>query len=456
MVMKNSAKKWKGEGVLGNLRATVEKALKSSKSLVIYRDLRKLDIWKIMEQLLENFVDEYFSYDQWMEDYYEFLHLLFCDLSMSGDAHLSWAEWVLDKVLYSENQFSLLCEKRGDDFGAEIGRAVEHDLRCIREIGNIPWNELTMFAAQEKCTEDEYKPLGFESRQDWDNLIKQKGLGEWTPSELARYYKRHGAGIFSRYRGFYWNGNALEGIENIDPITLDQLVGYEIQKSVLMENTEKFLNGYPANNVLLYGDKGTGKSSMVKALIHEYADRGLRMIELPKVHMGDYHKVINGLEKRGFKFILFIDDLSFEENETEYKHIKALLEGGLNARPSNVLVYATSNRRHLVRELTSDRSSMGFHYNDQGEISPTDSMQEKLSLSDRFGITLTFTAPNQQGYLDMVRSIALRRGIKIKDDELREKALQWERRFNGRSGRTARQFIDDLEGKVSDSSKCSF
>ncbi|MDD3455215.1 MAG: DUF815 domain-containing protein, partial [Methanobacteriales archaeon] len=176
------------------------------------------------------------------------------------------------------------------------GRAIEHDLYCIREIGSIPWKELIMFAAEEGQIKDKYMPLAFENRLDWDILIMQKGLEEWTPTGLARYYKRHGAGIFSRYRGFYWNGNALEGIENIDPITLDQLVGYDIQKNILMENTEKFLNGYPANNVLLYGDKGTGKSSMVKALIHKYGDRGLRIIELPKAHAGDYYKVINELE----------------------------------------------------------------------------------------------------------------------------------------------------------------
>src|SRR5690606_10667631 len=243
--------------------------------------------------------------------------------------------------------------------------------------------------------------------------------------------RRYGTGIFSRYLGLYWNGSTLEGIDKVDPITLDQLVGYDMQKQILIENTEKFVKGYPANNVLLYGDKGTGKSSMVKALIHKFGDEGLRIIELPKIYMEDYYKVMNKIEDRGFKFILFIDDLSFEEHETEYKHVKALLEGGLKVKPSNVLVYATSNRRHLIRQMASDRSSVGYHYNDEGDISPTDSMQEKLSLSDRFGITLTFIAPNQKGYLEMVQAIARSRGLKIDDEELKERALQWEKRFNG-------------------------
>jgi len=223
-------------------------------------------------------------------------------------------------------------------------------------------------------------------------------------------------------------------------------LGYDIQKQVLLDNTERFVSGYPANNVLLYGDKGTGKSSMVKALIHEFGDRGLRMIELPKKHLGDYYSILRYIEGRMYRFILFIDDLSFEEHEVEYKHIKALLEGGLQPKPSNLLVYATSNRRHLVREVVADRSSVGYNYNDRNEISPTDSMQEKLSLADRFGITLTFISPNQEGYLEMVEAMARERGLDVDREVLRAEALRWEKRYNGRSGRTAKQFIDHIEG----------
>lgn len=431
-----------------NLSRAARKVLNSSRSLIIYRGLRELEIWKAMERLLESIAKEEVSPDKWIEDYYEFLHLLFCELFTIEEVQLSWKKWVLYKVLYSENPFTLLCEKQGDKFGTEIGRAVEHDLRCIKEIGSIPWEEWVNIIIEKGEIHDEFKPSCFQDQTDWNALIKQEGLEGWNPISLARYYKLNGVGIFNRYRGVWWNGRDLEGIENPDPITLDQLVGYDIQKQILIDNTEKFVRGYPANNVLLYGDKGTGKSSMVKALIHKYGERGLRIIELPKVYLGDYHKVINRIENRGFKFILFIDDLSFEEHETEYKHVKALLEGGLKAKPSNVVVYATSNRRHLIRETISDRSSTGFHYNDLNEISPTDSMQEKLSLADRFGITLSFTAPNQRGYLEIVQAIARKRGLLIKDEELREKALQWEKRFNGRSGRTARQFVDDLEGKI--------
>lgn len=430
-----------------DIKNRARQILNCSQSLIIYRDLRQLNIWKNMEQLLKDITSTEFSPAQWMENYYELLHLLFCDKPAVNDKNLSWGEWVLDKVLHSENPFSILCEQQKDNIGAEMSRAIEHDLACIEEIANIPWKELVSSIAGDGQVYHAFKPLGFESTTAWDNIVKQNGLEGWDVAALASHYKRYGTGIFSNYLGFYWNGSRLVGIENVDPITLDQLVGYDMQKKILMDNTEKFVKGYPANNVLLYGDKGTGKSSMVKALLHEYGDEGLRIIELPKIYIGDYYKVMNKLEDRGFRFILFIDDLSFEEHETEYKHIKALLEGGLKAKPSNVLVYATSNRRHLIRQMVSDRSSVGFHYNDDGDISPTDSMQEKLSLSDRFGITLTFTAPNQKGYLEMVQAIARNRGLTIEEAELKEMALQWERRFNGRSGRTARQFIDDLEGR---------
>src|SRR5699024_3116564 len=139
------------------------------------------------------------------------------------------------------------------------------------------------------------------------------------------------------------------GIDNIDPICMDDLIGYESQKQRVIENTELLLSGYRANNVLLYGDKGTGKSSMVKAILNKFCDKGLRIIEVPKDQLGDYYEILSLLENRGQKFILFIDDLSFEDTEPEYKYIKALLEGGLKDRPKNVAIYATSNRRHLIK-----------------------------------------------------------------------------------------------------------
>ena len=354
-------------------------------------------------------------------------------------------ELILDAVLYTENKFTLWAEKNKDHLPKAMSIAVENDLRSIQRLADIPWQDLVEVLGEET---DGFHPVNIFSGQEaggWPEVCGRRGLKGWNVEALKEHYRLKGpvssAGITA-----YWDGSTLKGIKNTDPITLDRLLGYDIQKQVLLDNTERFVSGYPANNVLLYGDKGTGKSSMVKALIHEFGDRGLRMIELPKKHLGDYYSILRYIEGRMYRFILFIDDLSFEEHEVEYKHIKALLEGGLQPKPSNLLVYATSNRRHLVREVVADRSSVGYNYNDRNEISPTDSMQEKLSLADRFGITLTFISPNQEGYLEMVEAMARERGLDVDREVLRAEALRWEKRYNGRSGRTAKQFIVHIEG----------
>lgn len=260
---------------------------------------------------------------------------------------------------------------------------------------------------------------------------------------MNKWHGINGWGETTRYIGFKWENKKLVGIENPDSISFDDLVGYDEQRKVLINNTEKFMNGQPANNVLLYGDRGTGKSSMVKALLNKYSKAGLRMVEMPVNHLKEYSYLLTDIENRSIKFIIFLDDLSFNEYETEYKHIKAILEGGLKKRPDNVLVYATSNRRHLIQETEGDRGA-NFHYNQRGEISPTDSMQEKISLADRFGIALTFISPNQRQYLKIVNAMAYEAGINMDSEKLEALALIWEKQYNGRSGRTARQFIDDL------------
>jgi len=427
-------------------KAILQRVLMATQSLVVYRELQELPVWQGLRELLSGVIEENSTPSQLGEDYYSFLSAFINSCYLADPSRCSWKEWLLDRVLYTENMFTIWAEDQKEPLSQAVSEAVNHDLDCISQIAHIPWDDLISLL--------EYRLEGqnllniFEKDQDrsWQDIYSSRGLDSWNIKALINYYNQNGSGIFSLYNGFYWNGSSLESIKETDPITLDKLIGYDVQKQILLDNTEKFVSGHPANNVLLYGDKGTGKSSMVKALIHEYSHKGLRMIELPKVHLEDYHKILNRIEDRKFKFIIFIDDLSFEEHEVEYKHIKALLEGGLKVKPSNVLVYATSNRRHLVRELASDRSSTGYQYNDRNEISPTDTMQEKLSLADRFGITLTFISPNQKDYLEMIEAMARERGLNIERELLHEKALRWEKRYNGRSGRTARQFIDDLEG----------
>ena len=287
--------------------------------------------------------------------------------------------------------------------------------------------------------------LNAENRPGWEIIDLLSRSSDWGPclSDLALYYREAGAGLYGRYRAFHWSGAAgrLEGIDEPDPIRLEELIGYQDQRQQVVDNTERFLGGFPANNLLLYGDRGTGKSSTVKALLNQYGGRGLRLVEVPKSSLGDFPQIITLLRQQPQRFIIFVDDLSFEESEVEYKELKAVLEGGLASRPANVLIYATSNRRHLVKERFSDRE-MG------DELHNNDTVQEKLSLADRFGVTVFFTTPDRELYLRIVREMAKHKGLKLAEGELERRALLWSYWQNGLSGRTARQFIDNLSGEL--------
>ena len=262
---------------------------------------------------------------------------------------------------------------------------------------------------------------------------------------VTDYYRRYGYGVFAMNRAFRISrrdGGPVEflPISNVDDVRLSDLLGYEDQKWELRRNTEAFLEGRAANNVLLYGDAGTGKSTSVKALINEYYDRGLRMIEIYKHQFRDLSAVLGAIKNRNYRFIIFIDDLSFEENEVEYKFLKAVIEGGVETRPDNVLIYATSNRRHLIRETWNDRTDMEHH----GDIHRSDTVEEKLSLAARFGVSINFNAPTPGEYQDIVRALARRAGVTLSDRELLVQANAWEVRHGGFSGRTARQFVNYL------------
>jgi uncharacterized protein len=272
---------------------------------------------------------------------------------------------------------------------------------------------------------------------DWSSAV----------SKLAHFYSKAGVGVFGRFNAFHWKhtpaGGFLQGIPEPDPIRLEDLIGCDDQKEWLVRNTAHFLAGCPANNVLVYGDRGTGKSSAIKALLHHFTNEPLRMLEISRDDLNDLPEVMKVLRPRREYFVLFIDDLSFEEGETQYKTLKAILEGSLAARPPNVLIYATSNRRHLIREYFSDRDS-----SPDGEVRHQDTFQEKVSLADRFGIQLVFVAPDQEQYLAIIHSMAERRGIQMPSQELEKRALQWAQLHNGRSGRTARQFTDFLTAEL--------
>jgi predicted AAA+ superfamily ATPase len=272
--------------------------------------------------------------------------------------------------------------------------------------------------------------------------ISSAGTPKEMLSALSGFYELHGSGIYSINYAFRWSGSdkALMPLNDLDKLTLDSLIGYEPQKHILLANTEAFLSGLPSNNVLLYGDSGTGKSSSVRALLNEpgFTQRGLRIIELQKEQFVDIPALLGMIRERNYKFILFMDDLSFEEFEVEYKHLKALIEGGLERKPDNVLVYATSNRRNIVREVWSDRRTSS------DDVHGWDTMQEKLSLADRFGITIWYGAVGKEQYMEIVRSCAKEVGLVFTDTELEKLALRWEIGKGGFTGRAAKQFVYSL------------
>jgi predicted AAA+ superfamily ATPase len=229
----------------------------------------------------------------------------------------------------------------------------------------------------------------------------------------------------------------------MDKVMLQDLVGYEIQKKKLIDNTEAFVQGRKANNALLFGDSGTGKSTSIKAIVNEYYDQGLRMIEIYKHQFKDLSTVISMIKNRNYKFIIYMDDLSFEEFEIEYKFLKAVIEGGVETKPDNILIYATSNRRHLIKETWNDRNDME---SDNG-IHRSDTIEEKLSLVNRFGCTINYSKPSQKEYFDIVISLAKKNNIAMSEKELCAEANKWELSHGGISGRTAQQFINYCLGK---------
>lgn len=278
-----------------------------------------------------------------------------------------------------------------------------------------------------------------------DSLPNFVSGGSFSIEETEKFHATHGCGVFACFGAFKWlrgaaGDSSLFGISAPDPVHLSQLKGYEYERNIVLENTADFLDGTSANNMLLYGDRGTGKSSTVKAVFNAFRGRGLRIIEVPKDCIVEFSRIIERIGSVPLKFIIFIDDLSFGEDDDNYAALKAVLEGGVAARPRNTVIYATSNRRHFIKESFSER--------DGDDVHARDAMQEKLSLADRFGITVTFTSPDQRLYFDIVRSLAADRGLDVDGAKLERGAAQWALRYNGRSPRTATQYIDWVAGRI--------
>lgn len=359
----------------------------------------------------------------------------------------SWRSHLVGRLLDDENSFSLGAEK--GSLSDTLVEQTRRDLRTLRELFELEAE--TLLRMVEEAVPGlggvwvPWKDPSRAGRETPRRVVARKlaATGDWGDCVglLADHFARHGAGLFGRHRAARWGGDGLRAVRHPDPVSLAELIGYGREREPLIRNTERFLAGLPAHHALLYGLPGTGKSSTVKAVLNEYADRGLRLVEVAKGDLGALPRVLDALRGRGGRFILFVDDLSFEEHEVEYKSLKALLEGSVEEAPENVRVYATSNRRNLIRERFSERDQAD-------DVHARDTMQEKLSLAARFGLRVTFPTPDQRRYLEIVTGLARGRGIKMADEELKERAVLWDRWHAGRSGRTARQFVDELEAEL--------
>lgn len=385
-------------------------------------------------------------------------HLLQVATDYGFDKNL-WHNYLTFLLITSENPFSITCEKVGANEGS-VNYFAKGDFRVFKELFDYDFGRLEEFLGVDCFTRiSNYQAIGkkelmynknvSEKVQALSMKLEQAGDEEEFFDCVTGFYKAYGVGMFGLNKAFRISADGRDEvmfhpINNMDTVMLEDLVGYERQKQKLIDNTMAFVQGKKANNVLLFGDSGTGKSTSIKAIVNEFYPQGLRMIEIYKHQFKDLSTVIARIKNRNYKFIIYMDDLSFEEFEVEYKFLKAVIEGGVETRPDNILIYATSNRRHLIKENWSDRDDMEHN----NGMHRSDTMEEKLSLVNRFGVTICYSKPSQKEYFHIVTELSRRAGIKLEEKELCAKANQWELSHGGISGRTAQQFVNYLLGKM--------
>lgn len=421
--------------------------------LIVYKDFGNDSLLEDMAYLMDHYKDCEEDKDYLRSLAFDCIHRL---LEMGGNHGFSgnlWHCYLTNLLVNNENTYSRSTEIRGQINGT-VNDAVLHDIVIFKELYDYDFTDMTDALSLDamKLVFD-YKASTEESKVYNDRIrrricdLAETFHNDNTPTQmkdsLTQFYREYGVGRFGLHKAFRVSHGTDDEVNivpilNIAHVKLDDLVGYDIAKQKLIENTEAFVSGRRANNCLLYGDAGTGKSSSIKAIANMYYDRGLRIIEIYKHQFKDLNYVIAQIKNRNYKFIIYMDDLSFEEFEVEYKYLKAVIEGGLEKKPKNVLIYATSNRRHLVNERFSDRDDA---------LHKSDTMQEKLSLVSRFGCTIYFGLPEKKEYQEIVLELAGREGIDMDKEELLLEANKWEVAHGGRSGRCARQFIDYLLGR---------
>ena len=425
--------------------------------LVIYRNIEKNSILFELADILEQWEKKKAEKEETINGlYHQVNRLLEVATSYGFDGNL-WQNYLAYLIAMTETPFGLVCEKRGAAEGSvntfakadfEIFRKLFHyDFSNIeKELEIDCFSVITQYHSVDKA-EKYYNKSVSDKVKELSRTIAAAADKEEIFAVVTAFYKDYGVGLFGLNKAFRLQEQGGEQmivpITNTEEVHLEDLIGYDSQKAKLVENTKAFVEGRKANNVLLYGDAGTGKSTSIKAILNEYYKDGLRMIEIYKHQFSELAGLISRVKNRNYKFIIYMDDLSFEEFEIEYKYLKAVIEGGLEIKPDNVLIYATSNRRHLIRETWSDRSDMS-----KDELHRSDTMQEKLSLVARFGISIYFMSPNQKEFFGIVKELAEKYPeITLTEEELLLQANAWEIAHGGKSGRTAQQFITYLLSK---------
>ena len=371
-----------------------------------------------------------------------------------------WQNYLTFVLIMDENPFSLTCEKIGASEGASANHFAKNDFQAFYELFHYDFGPIEQALGIDCFTQlSDYKAISkpelmynknvSEKVQTLSRRLAAAKDAEEFFEGITGFYRDYGVGMFGlnkAFRIYCPEGSTrveFKAINNMDQVVLDDLIGYEIQKKKLVDNTKAFVEGRKANNVLLFGDSGTGKSTSIKAIVNEFYDQGLRMIEIYKHQFASLSNVIAQIKNRNYKFIIYMDDLSFEEFEIEYKFLKAVIEGGVETKPENILIYATSNRRHLIKENWSDRNDVTV----QNGMHQSDTMEEKLSLVHRFGVTINYSKPSQKEYFNIAIQLARRLGVTLSDEEIRAEANKWELSHGGISGRTAQQFANYLAGQ---------
>ena len=426
----------------------------------MYREVAKLIIYgnhedtilMKMSDIFKKFDRDEETPDKLISDIYEQIKRILEVATDYGFDKNLWHNYLTFYLITNENPFSLTCEKVGANDGS-VNEFAKNDFKVFMNLFNYDFRPIEA-ALGINCFSliSDYKAI-VKKELMYNKNVSEKVQALSLKLETAKdeneffnyvtdFYKAYGVGMFGLNKAFRViggdNGVTFTPINNMDKVMLDDLIGYEIQKKKLVENTEAFVQGRKANNALLFGDGGTGKSTSIKAIVNEYYDQGLRMIEIYKHQFKDLSNVIASIKNRNYKFIIYMDDLSFEEFEIEYKFLKAVIEGGVETKPDNILIYATSNRRHLIKETWNDRNDLESN----NGLHRSDTIEEKLSLVNRFGCQISYSKPSQKEFFDIVIGLARKNNVKMTDEELMAEANKWELSHGGISGRTAQQFIN--------------